>query len=111
MASRTYAAAVYFRQLKYIPSGWNWIATKREAMLPPASDSAALRTSDTSGQSDSEFALGDGRSNRPTPVSPPPTSPGFGSVTKAPRKPPPPVRSESPLDPPKPMRSAYPSDS
>ena len=108
MASRTYAA-VYFNRLKYISSGWNWIATKREAMVPPTSDSAALRTSDTTGRSDSEFALGDVRSARLTRISASPASSGLGSVTKAPRKSPQPIRSESTLDPPKSTRSANPS--
>ena len=110
MASRTYAA-VYFNQLQYIPSGWNWIATKRETMLPPASDSATLRTSDTTGRSDSELALGEARSTRPTPISPSPAPSGCYRPTKARRsgKAPPPICRESPSAPPKAICPAYPS--
>ena len=48
MASRTYAAAMYFNQFGYIPAGWNWIAAKHVVMLPPPLDSAALRPTDVS---------------------------------------------------------------
>ena len=127
MASRTYAAAVYFNQFKYLPSGWNRIATKREAldsaalrstrwlagtqMLPPALDSAALRSTDVSEQSDSQLALEDTRSPRPAPISPSPALPGFCPVPKVPRSgnPPPPIRSESPLAPSKSARPPYPA--
>ena len=76
MASRTYAAAIYFNLLKYIPSGWNWVAAKREVFLLPVLDSAALRTADTPDQSDSQLALEDARPGRSTPIPPPPASSG-----------------------------------
>ena len=111
MASRTYAAAAYFYQFKYLPSGWNWIATKHEAMLPPALDSAALRSTDVSEQSDSQLASGHTRSSRPAPISPSPASSGFRPAPKAPRSgnPPPPIRSESPSAPSKSARPPHPS--
>ena len=85
MASRTHAAAVYLNQFKYLPSGWDWIATKHEAMLPPASDSAALRTADVSEQPESQSALEDSRSSRPAPIPPSPAPLGFHPASKAPR--------------------------
>ena len=77
MASRTYAAAVYSNQFKYLPSGWNWIATEHEAMLPPALDSAALRSMDVSEQSEFQFSLEETRSSRPAPIAPSPAPSGF----------------------------------
>ena len=79
MASRTYAAAIYFNLFKYIPSGWNWVAAKHEVLLPPVFDSAALRTTDTPDQSDSQLALEDARPGRSTPIPPPPASYSFAA--------------------------------
>ena len=50
MASRAFAAALYFASFGYIPAGWDWIKTRHEVLLPPALGSAALRTSDASEQ-------------------------------------------------------------
>ena len=109
MASRTYAAALYFNQFGYIPSGWNWIATKHVAILPPPLDSEALRTTEVSEQSNSQLALEDARSSRPMPMSPSPATSGFFPAPKLSRnaKPPPPIRPESPS--PSPAKSARPS--
>ena len=111
MAPRTYAAAVYFNQFKYLPSSWNWIATKHEAMPPPALDWAARRNTDVSEHPDSQLALEDNRSSRPAPISPSPASSGFYPPTAAPRSgtPPPPICPEIPLAPPKSTCPAYPS--
>ena len=111
MASRTYAAAKYFSASKYIPAGWEWIAAKREVLLPPALGSAAFRPVDTPELSDSQLALEDVRPGRSLPISPSPASPGWSSVSKAPRKPPPPIQPESPEVHPKSPRPAQPSRS
>ena len=103
----------HFRQYRYLPSSWDWIAAKHAAMLPPPLDSAALRTTDLSEPSDSQFALEDTRSPRLAPLPPPPASSGFYSATKpSPNvKPPPPIRAESLSAPLKSARPPRPSHS
>ena len=111
VASRTYAAAAYFNTYKYLPPGWNWIATKHVVALPPPLDSAAIRTSDASGQSDSQLALEDSRPSRPTPVSPSPAPSGIHPAPTRPRggQPPPPFYPENPSARRKSARASRPS--
>ena len=111
MASRAYAAAIYFNSFKYIPAGWNWIAAKHEVSLPPALDSEALRPSDTPEKPESHLALEDVRRDRSLPIPLSPVSSGWSSISKAPRKPPPPIRPESPVVHPKSPRHTRPSRS
>ena len=109
MASRTYAAALYFNMFGYVPTGWNWIAAKHVAMLPPPLDSVALRPNEVSEPSDSHLALEDASPSCPMPISPPPALSSFSPAPKISRaaKPPPPIYPDTPS--PSPAKSGRPS--
>ena len=104
-ASRANAAAVYFNQFGYLPSGWNWLATKHVVMLPPPLDPEGRQNvkEDTSRPcaasepSESRLALEDVRRSRPAPMSPSPATSSFSPAPKPTRaaKPPPPIYPES----------------
>ena len=105
MASRTYAADVYFNQFGYLPSGWNWLATQRVVMLPPPLDPEGRqnvkedtsRPCEASEPSEPRLALEAVRRSRPAPMSPSPATSSFPPAPKPTRaaKPPPPIYPES----------------
>ena len=90
MATRNYAAAVYYNLYGPLPTSWNWIANKHLVRLPPPLNPEDCRTAE---EVESRLALDDESRSCARPLSQSPAPSSFSPATQPPRtaKPPPPI--------------------